>query len=636
MAFCLRWLLILFVLVLGGGQIFAASSKEERAYAAAVSSFQNEMWARAETQFEQFAARFPGSTNVPQARLLQAQAEFKLQAFANAIGLLQTNLPAAGGLADQYVYWIGESQLQGGNLSQAVTVFDSLVKKYPVSPLRLRAVVESAAALVKLEKWGQAVALLEETDGVFQRTSQVDPGNELVLRGQLLLAQARFAQKDFNGASVVLDAINPSALSPVLNWQRIYLLCQVKLAAGDLEAALSVSTNLLQAVRHDRGGDSAGNLSESVALRADILEKMGNKEEALSLYQQNLTNSAPVEKQQQAILKIAGLATALGQFTDATSALENFLLQFSNSPAADVALLTLGELQLKAYVARPADTNQLAAAHASFDQFLTGFVNSPLAGQAHLDRGWCFWLAGKIPQSAADFSVAAERLPPSETQAVARFKLGDALFAQKNYPGALENYLAVWEDFTNFPAVAQTMGDRALYQSLRANLELTNLIGASNVLAQIQKNFAGGSAQNSALLFGESWAELRSPSGARVQFAKNHGAVSRFSPALAGGAGIGAYLRAENNWPAAITNYAAWLNDFPTNALRPRVTYALAQANYRAGNETNALTLFTNLIAPISHQYFRANGAMVGGRSFFPCRRLGERGTELQGHLSKS
>ncbi len=77
-----------------------------------MSAFQDEMWNRAETQLAQFVVRFPDSTNVPQARLLQAQAELKQQAFADAIGLLQTNLPDAGGLADQYVYWTGEAQFQ--------------------------------------------------------------------------------------------------------------------------------------------------------------------------------------------------------------------------------------------------------------------------------------------------------------------------------------------------------------------------------------------------------------------------------------------------------------------------------------------------------------------------------------------
>ena len=59
-----------------------------------------------------------------------------------------------------------------------------------------------------------------------------------------------------------------------------------------------------------------------------------------------------------------------------------------------------------------------------------------------------------------------------------------------NYPGALENYLAVLDDFTNFPAVAQTMGERALYQSLRADLALGDVDSAGNVLALIQTNSA--------------------------------------------------------------------------------------------------------------------------------------------------
>jgi TolA-binding protein len=597
MAFLRRWLLVWFALVLGGGQIFAASSREERAYAAAVSAFQDEMWSRAETQLAQFAKKFPGSTNVPQARLLQAQAEFKQQAFTNASGLLTTNLPAADGLADQYVYWIGEAQFESGDFSRAVSTFDSLAKNYPESPLRLRAVVEAASAFARLAEWQHLIALLEEKDGVFQSAVQTDPGNELVSRGQLLLAQAKFVLKDFGGASAALDAISSQTLAPALDWQRIYLLCQVKLAAGDMNAALTASTNLLQAMRLDHDASVATNLPASVAMRAGILEKAERTTEALSAYQENLTNGAPVEMQQQAILKIAGLAAVLGQFTDATNALGNFLVQFPNSPAADIALLTLGELQLKGYVAQPADTNQLVEAQADFEQLLNMFTNSPLAGRAHLDRGWCLWLAGKIPESAADFKLAVEKLPRSEDLAVARFKLGDTLFAQKDFPGALENYLAVWEDFGDLPAVAQTMGDRALYQSLRANLELGDLDSASNVLAQIQKNYAGGPAQNSTLLFGESWAELRSPPGARAQFARiaaqYPGSPLRPQVALA----VVRTYELEKNWPAVITNYTRWLADFPTNVLRPQVAYALAQANYQAGDETNALPLFMNFIA---------------------------------------
>ena len=53
----------------------------------------------------------------------------------------------------------------------------------------------------------------------------------------------------------------------------------------------------------------------------------------------------------------------------------------------------------------------------------------------------------------------------------------------------------------------------------------------------------------------------------------------------------------EQNWPAAIAQYENWRNDFPTNTLLPRADYALARANFLAGNETNAFELFTNFVA---------------------------------------
>jgi TolA-binding protein len=597
MAFLRLSLLVWLALVLSGGPLLADSgSREQRAYTAAVNAFQDEMWGRAETQFARFTRNFPDSTNVPQARLLQAQAAFKQRAFAHVVKLLTTNLAAAGNLADQYVYWIGEAQFQSGDFSKAAASFDLLAGNYPESPLRLRAVVEAASAFAQLAAWQQLVALLENNDGVFQRAVPAASTNELVSRGQLLLAQAKFALKDFGGASAVLDAINPQTLSPALDWQRIYLLCQVELAAGETNAALAASTNLLQAVRLDRDAGSTMNLSVSVALRADVLEKLGRTREALTAYQENLTNGAPVAIQQQAILKIAALASALDQFSEATNALANFLGQFPGSPAADMALLALGELQLKAHVTDPADTNLLALAQAGFDQFLNTFTNSPLVGKAHLDRGWCLWLAGQTSDSLNDFKMAVKNLPFSEDLAVAKFKLGDALFAQKDFSGALENYLAVWEDFTDFPAVIRMMGDRALYQSLRADLELGDLESASNVLAQIQKNYAGGPAQNSALLFGESWAELRSPPGARAQFAKIEEQYpdSPLRPQVA--LAVAHTYELEKNWPAVVTNYAAWLGDFPTNPLSPQVIYALAWANFQAGDETNAFVQFTNFV----------------------------------------
>jgi len=595
MVFLCRWLLIFSALFFGGTPIFAASAREERAYAAAANAFQDAMWGRAETEFAQFVAKYPKSTNAMEAVLLQAQAEFKQGKFTETITLLSTRKAEAGKFADQYDYWIGESQFQYGDFSTAAETFVSLSQNFPESPLRLRAVVEAAAARARLNQWPQVGALLEAPGGVFSRGVQMDSANELVARGRLLLAQAKFAQKDFNGAAAILQLLAAQPLKMELDWQRAYLLCQVKLAAGDLNAALAATTNLLQIARSERDDDLR---AESVALRAGILEKLNRDSEAVAAYQENLMTNTPDAQQREAVLKIAEVAIVQKQFSDAEQTLEKFLAQFPNSPATDAALLTLGELHLKDYAAQPAATNHLQSASALFSQFLDAFTNSPLAGRAYLDRGWCNWLAGKIPESLDDFKAAAQKLPPSEDLAVARFKIGDALFVQKDFAGALENYRAVLGGFTNFPAVGKMLGDRALYQVLRACLELKDMAGANAALVQILKFYpASDLADNSLLLVGESQTDLHQPAAARAlfrQFEKQF-PNSELHPQAA--LAIARTYEEEKNWPAAISQYESWLKSFPTNTLRPQVNYAQAWVNFQAGNETNAFMLFTNFVA---------------------------------------
>lgn len=607
MAFRWRWLLILFALILSGGQLSAAGTKEQRAYAAAAAAFQDEMWGRAETEFAQFIQKYPKSTNAPEAVLLQAQAEFKQGKPAQAIALLNARKAGSGPLADQYAYWIGEAQFQNVDLTAAAETFIALARDFPESSLRLRAVVEAAAARAELGQWPEVGVVLQETNGVFQRAAQLDPANELVTRGRLLLAQAALVQKDFGGAAATLASVNPQALEPELGWQLAYLVYQVKLAMGDTNAALAATTNLLQIARL---GNDAALRGESVALHAGLLEQTGLKADALDAYQENLTN-APVEQQRQAILKITELAVAQGRFSTAEDSLRDFITQFTNSPATDIALLSLGELHLKDYAASPtagSATNQLPEAQARFDQFLAAFPNSPLRGKAYLDRGWCGW-CGWLAESAtnslagslADFETAVKLLkllPPSEDLAVAQFKLGDALFAQGDFTNALENYRAVVDDFTRFPSVTQSLGNRALYQSLRACMALTNTAGAEDTMARILKLYpASEETGTNLLLMGEYLADLSQPTNALAVFQRFEAVVplSLLRPRVE--LDMALTCERETNWPVAIAKYEKWLTDYPTNALQPQADYALARANYQAGNETNAFILFSNFVA---------------------------------------
>jgi len=597
-----RWWMMVFALALSGEQTFAASAREDRAYAAAASAFQDGMWSRAEVEFAEFAEKYPKSERVAEAVLMQGEADIKQGKFLPAIELLTARETQAGKLADQYVYWLGQAQFQNGDYAAAAATFSGLERDFSDSSRRLDAAVAEAAAHAKLGQWPQVSAGLQAPDGVFQTEAEQIPADDRVVRGRLLLAEALLRQDQINAADAVLNLLDAQKIAPELNWEQVRLRCRVQLAGGDTNAALASTTNLLRLA--DLTGQ-AGMRAESVMEQGGILAQLGRTDEALPVYQRNLSTNVPVAWQRQTVLKIAELAAAQWKFSDAAQSLEQFLGQFPDSPAADIAQLTLGELHLKEYLAQPAvATNGLSAAEAQFNQFLGTYTNDPFIGKAYLDQGWCFWVDGKIPESLAAFKTAAGLLPPSADLAVARFKLGDALFAQKDFAGARENYEAVVNDFTNFPAVSESIGAQALYQTLRACLELKDYAGASNALARILTVYpASKLADNSVLLVGEGLADLQQPSSARALFEKFEERFpdSTLRPEVE--LALARTYEQENNWPPAIGLYDRWVGQYTNEArLLPQVVYARAWANFQAGREAVAFQQFTNFITqfPVS------------------------------------
>ena len=116
---------------------------------------------------------------VAEAVLLQAQAELNKEnsRMPSRCWPTRNNLAKAGALADEYFYWAGEAQFQSTNYLQAAETWIALAQDFPASRLRVQAVVEAASAFTRLAEWQKTVALLEATNGVFQRAAQLDPGD---------------------------------------------------------------------------------------------------------------------------------------------------------------------------------------------------------------------------------------------------------------------------------------------------------------------------------------------------------------------------------------------------------------------------------------------------------------------------
>jgi len=578
-------LLVWLALVLSANRLAAASGEENREYRAAAASLAGEFWDRAEREFADFIAKYPQSEHLPEAMLRQGQAQFKQRKFAEMIALLTANQPKAGSLADQYLYWLAEAQFESANFPAAAADFGKVARGFTNSPVRLEASVGEAASLASLEQWEQVAELLAKPAGAFRLAMAAKPDGEHAARGLLLLAEAQFNLKRYVEAEAALATPATASFKPELAWRKQYLLCQVQFAAGRTNEALYGTTNLVTLAQASPRREL---LPESIAFRADLLERHGNLDEAKAAYGLNLATNTPPERQRQALAKIAQIALIQKNLDETIQ----FLLQFTNSPATDVALLTLGELYLKKSLPL------VPQALTNFDRLIVTFTNSSFIGKAQLGRGWCFWISNNIPAAAEAFKGAVERLAPSEDLAVAHFKLADALFVQKDFTGALQNYRVAQEVAANWPRVKETLTAQSLYQVVRSGLELKDVAVASEAMRQVLQSYPNNPvADRSVLLVAQAFADLNEPDQARALFGEF---VEKFPESdlrpeveLA----LAHTLEQKADWLAAVDLYEKWLSRFATNDMRPQAEFYRALATFRAGNETNAFNLFTNLVA---------------------------------------
>lgn len=602
----LRIILCCAVLALTGLRTEAAlfGGGEVKAYASAREAYRLKMWDRAERELAEFIKEYPKSESVAEAVWYQAQAQFEQRKYDAAITLLQARLGEAGNLTDQYLYWLGQAQFAAGNFPEAAETFGKLSREHPTSPRRLEAAVNEAAALAHLEQWTNVVTLLKRADGAFRQAELGAKGSELASRGFLLLAEAQLMLKDYPSAEVALTKVG-SGLPPDLEWKRRFLLCRTLVAANRPEDAERESAGLITAAEGlVQNPNQMSLVADSVVFRADLLEQLGRKEEAMAMLRRNFTN-APVARQRQALTRVTALAIQQGQIPEAMQTLDSYLEQFTNAAAADVALVTLGELHLKQAVAvgqpnpgEPGAVDHLALATNCFQRAISRFPGSIYVGQARLNLGWCYWAQSNYAASEAAFDLAVKRLPLSGERAVAQFKLADAQFVQSNYPAALANYREVLQVMTNWPAVNGALRTAASYQALRASLELTNAAGAEEAMREILKDdSASAEAIGSVLLVAQAYVDANAPVEAQRLFGEFtlQFPESELRPEVEL---LVARLREEQGqWAKAGAAYDAWLGRYETNHLRAQVEFQRALAAAGAGELTNALERFTNFVA---------------------------------------
>ena len=92
----------------------------------------------------------------------------------------------------------------------------------------------------------------------------------------------------------------------------------------------------------------------------------------------------------------------------------------------------------------------------------------------------------------------------------------------------------------------------------------------------------------------------------------------------------------EQDWPAAIDELHPLAGTVSRRTIcGPQTVYSLAQANFQAGNETNAFVQFTNFVAQFPTNDLAPLAQWWVADHFFRSGRFRERGKKLQAHFSK-
>ena len=600
----------------GGGLVLcvptslrAASSAETRAFNTAADLHNSRQFPYSEKNFAEFVIKYPESTRRGEAVLYQIEACYKQDNFPGAIELADSQLARAGSLADQYLFWAAQSFLKMGNLPKAIDYFGRILKEFALSNRRMEAAYGQALALSQQGDRLRVIQLLQATNSPFVTLATQSPQSEAAIDGNLLLIDALFAEKRYLEAEQTAIALGRQQLGAGPAFRQQDWLCRIRLATGRLEEALVTSTNALAAAA---ATGVRRNVGEANFLQAVIFQRLNRIPDAIAAYERNLSGTTGISTnlQRDSLFGIVGLYTREGKTGDAMASLQSFSDQNPKHPSSDLIYLTLAELAFREYLAgaSASSTNgngagsapviYLTQATTNFDRIISEYPQSTNIGRAYLMKGWCLWMGQRFEEAGQAFEAAVTALPPSEDQAIARFKVADARFKVNDFSGAITKYLSLLIDYRQNEKIRNSLFDQALYQLVRANLALGDIQGAELAVSNIFNAYPNsGYSEGSVMLVGQDLIRQLNPASARDLFES----FLKIAPGSPIGPkarlAIGRTYVLEGNWAKALSAYDQWLSTYPDSPLFAEAEFLKAQTCFRAGMETNALQLMTNFVA---------------------------------------
>ena len=561
------------------GWLSAASTTEKIAFDAAVKAFEDHLYNRAEEQFSDFTNLYPESD------LFQNAKGFTLRARAHNLAEKKEHASAA-------------------------KTFRQLRLDFPNSPNHLEYVVGEAWNEYFENNLETVTTLLGDPKGPFRQAATIRPNDPIALpllvSGQLLLAQTYVDQEEFTKAEEVLNSVTDWYLRTEFSWRRRMIITQLQLARGELEMALQNADALMDLANSNQNRVW---IAESAAIYGELLIANNQPELAIVKYKENLTPGTPARRHREAWFKIIELNLEQRDAQSVIELLNQFIAEAQNDESLDVALLTLGELNLQRYYEENIKPEQIEGEGKAsaidylnesiiqLERLVKEFPDSPLLPKAQYHRGWCYWENSESQESINAFRQAADQLPKSFIASIARFKLADGYYVLGQYQEALEHYNRLIESYENDDRIKETFLDQVLYQTVRASVEADDIDSARLAIAKLIAIYPDTLlASKSSLLLGQHMIHIDNASRAREVF---HEMIEHFAnfPLKAEVEYAIAYSHElDGKWAKASGLYRSWIEAYPEHANQSRASYALAKCTSQQGKNAEALELFRDFI----------------------------------------
>lgn len=585
------------------------ASDETRAWEVVARLFEGAVYDLAEQEIQAFTAQYPQSDKLPEAQLLLAEVRCRQGKYALALEGLEAHAAQAGPWADQYRFWTGESLSRLLRFDEAVEVYAGLVRDYPESSRLLDAVVGQAFALQQSGKVNEAFALLSRPDGLFLKLSTGRESEEVVALGFLLMGETALASGQAAAGVALLERLPGEGLAGPLAWQRVHLLARLQARLGQVDSAVVTVEGLVSQLEGLTNTVALQFRPDAIALAGQIYEQKGDVQRALTLFERNLSPGVDPVRRREAAAQTSRLALERLKGEAAVERLETDLARYPDDPLMDPLRVALAELWLRRYFQLPAEQRAaslplLRQVRQRIGPVLTN-APGPWVARAQFSLGWCGWeeatRGGGEPryrESAEAFEGAVTGLPRSIEQVVARFKAGDARYALAEYATAVDHYWAAATNYGDFPQVRKGFGDHALYQIVRASIELGDLEAASRAMSLVLEWFPQSYfGDRSLLLFGQALGSKGKPAEARqlfTDFLQNFPSTS-LAPEL--GLAVARTWQQEGDWAEASAEYERWMQAHADHPSRGQAAYELAWSSHRAGEEARAFEQFSRFLA---------------------------------------